>query len=94
MEFGEIKDAVMLGLMFVVFGVPALAIAARIAIRPVLDAVNSFREVAGRPTTPDPRLAELEAEVTRLGREVNRLAEAEAFNRQLGKGASPEVTRE
>lgn len=84
MDFDAIKDAAMLILMFIVFGIPALAIAARLAIRPVLDAVLSLREAAAaRPLATDHRLAELEAEVSRLALEVGRLNEAAAFDRQL-----------
>jgi hypothetical protein len=91
MEFDAIRDAALLVLMFVVFGAPALAIAARIAIRPVLDAIATFREsfpVASQ--VPDPRIASLEADVRRLNGEVQRLSESEAFSRELTKGTSPE----
>ena len=85
----NIQDAVMLVLMFVVFGVPALALAARLVIRPMLDAIISLRETAAaRAMAPDPRLAELEAELSRLSLEVERLSEAEAFHRQLNQPAS------
>ena len=84
MDFAAVKDAAMLVLMFVVFGVPALALAARLAIRPVLDAVLSLRETAAaQPPALEPRVAELEAEVSRLYVEVGRLTEAEAFDRRL-----------
>ncbi len=80
----DLKDAAMLVLMFVVFGAPALALAARLAIRPVLDAIDRFREgVAVSSRLPDPRVQTLEAEVGRLSKEVQRLSEAEAFHRQL-----------
>lgn len=89
MDFGAIKDAAMLVLMFVVFGVPALALAARLAIRPVLDAIVTLRDTAGsHHLGPDPRLIELEGEVSRLGHEVARLTEAQAFHRQLTPVAS------
>ena len=78
------KDAVLLVLMFIVFGAPALALAARLAIRPILDAIDRFREgVAVSSRVPDPRVQALEAEVSRLSKEVQRLGEAEAFHRQL-----------
>lgn len=88
MDFSTAKDAAMLALMFLVFGAPALAIAARIAVRPVLDAIASWREslAATQPQIPDARVAALEAEVTHLSQEVRRLAEAEAFTRQLVQG--------
>jgi hypothetical protein len=78
------KDAAMIVLMFVVFGAPALALAARLTIRPLLEAIDRFREgVAVSSSVPDPRVATLEAEVRRLTVEVQRLSEAEAFHRQL-----------
>ena len=90
MDFAAIKDAALLVLMFVVFGAPALAIAARIAMRPILDAIATFREsYSAAKAVPDPRLTALEAEVQRLNGEVRRLAESEAFVRQLNQG-SPE----
>ena len=78
------KDAALLVLMFIVFGAPALALAARLAIRPLLDAIDRFKEgVAVTPRLPDPRIQALEAEVSRLSKEVKQLTEAEAFHRQL-----------
>jgi hypothetical protein len=78
------KDAAMIVLMFVVFGAPALALAARLAIRPVLDAIDRFQKgVAVSSRAPDPRVDALQAEVQRLSREVERLSESEAFHRQL-----------
>jgi hypothetical protein len=78
------KDAALLAIMFVVFGVPALALAARLVIRPLLDAINSVREGgASSPRLPDARVQALEAEVRRLSAEVQRLSEAEAFHREL-----------
>ena len=78
------KDAALLILMFIVFGAPALALAARLVIRPILEVMKGIREnVAASSRLPDPRVDELQAEVTRLTKEVQRLSEAEAFHRQL-----------
>ena len=77
------KDGLMIILMFVVFGVPALALAARLVIRPMLDAIDRFRETTVSARQPDPRIAEMEAELSRLSVEVQRLSESEAFHRQL-----------
>ena len=90
MEFGQIKDAAMLVLMFIVFGAPALAIAARIAIKPLLEAVVRLRDssAAGNAVQSDTRLAALEAEVSRLQVEVQRLSEVESFTRQLTQGGT------
>lgn len=78
------KDAAMIVLMFVVFGAPALALAARLTIRPVLEAIDRLREgVAVSSRLADPRVDTLQAEVIRLSKEVQRLSESEAFHRQL-----------
>jgi hypothetical protein len=82
------KDAALLLLMFIVFGAPALALTARLAIKPILEAIDRFREgVAVSSRLPDARVQALEAEVGRLSKEVERLSEAEAFHRQLLPGA-------
>ena len=80
----EPADIALLALMFIVFGAPALALAARLTIRPLLEAIDRFREgVAVSSRAPDPRVDALEAEVKRLSSEVERLSEFEAFHRQL-----------
>lgn len=84
MDPDTIQDYVMLLLMLLVFGVPAVAIAARLAIRPIVDAIVRLREISGpNPALNDARVAALEAEVNRLSEEVQRLSEADTFNRQL-----------
>ena len=92
------KDAALLVLMFIVFGAPALGIAARLAIKPVLDAILQLRDSVGttRNASPDPRITALEEEVRRLHLEVERLAESEEFNRRLlaaGNSPGPADTR-
>lgn len=83
----ETRDAVLLILMFVVFGAPALALAARLAIRPILDAIDRLKEgVTSTSRLTDPRVEALAAEVNRLAKEVSRLSESEAFHRQLLSG--------
>ena len=79
-----IQDYAMLVIMLLVFAVPAVALAARVALRPIVDAIVRLREISGSsPAAHDARVAALEAEVNRLGQEVRRLSEADAFNRQL-----------
>lgn len=91
MEFGQIKDAVLLVLMFIVFGAPALAIAARLAIKPIVEAIVRVRDISASSNTvdSDKRIAMLESEVNRLQAEVQRLSESEAFTRQLSQGSNP-----
>ena len=87
----EPTDAALLVIMFIVFGIPALALAARLAMKPMLEAIDRVREgVAVSSRGPDPKVQALEAEVARLSQEVQRLSEAEAFNRQLMLEAPPE----
>jgi hypothetical protein len=84
MDPDTIQDYILLLIMVLVFGVPAVAIAARLAIRPIVDAIVRLREISGpSPAANDARVAALEAEVSRLGLEVERLTEADTFNRQL-----------
>jgi hypothetical protein len=85
MEFAEMKDAALLVIMFIVFGVPAMAVAARLAIRPTADAIVRLRESAAPGRAPEGRFEALEAEVGQLRQEVRRLAEAEAFARELAR---------
>lgn len=79
------ENAAMLLLMFIVFGVPALAISVRLALKPILEALERVREGGLTVTSraDDPRIEALEAEVVRLTQEVQRLSESEAFHREL-----------
>jgi hypothetical protein len=82
------KDAAMILLMFIVFGVPALALAARLVSKPILDAIERFREgvtVSAHPLT-DPRIEALEADVARLTDQVHQLTQSETFHRELMAG--------
>lgn len=82
----DFEDAAFLALMFVVFGVPAVAIAARLAIRPIVEAIVRLREVfvvAPGAAPSEQRLARLEAEIEALRAAVASLSEEAAFDRQL-----------
>jgi hypothetical protein len=91
MDSGAIRDSVMLVLMFIVFGVPALAIPTRIALKPVIEALVRLRDISAArgAVDSDQRVAALESEVGRLQAEVQRLSESEAFTRQLIQGGNP-----
>lgn len=93
MEFGTIRDSAMLVLMFIVFGVPAVAISVRIALKPVIEALGGVRNLPAPRGggDSDPRLAALQADVNRLQAEVQRLAESEAFTRQLIERGTPQL---
>lgn len=86
------KDAALLVIMFAVFGVPAMALGARLAIRPIVDAIVRLRSTSSAHSA-DARVSALEEEVSRLTEEVHRLSESEAFNRQLLKPTSTEAGR-
>lgn len=81
----------------IVFGVPAVAVAARIAARPILEGLARLREASGShpatPAAPDPRVELLQAEMTALRERVERLSAVEEFYARLqapsGPGAQP-----
>ena len=87
MDFSTVKDSAMLILMFIVFGVPAIAISLRIALKPILEAIVRLRDAKPAAATIETaqRMAALESEIGDLQKEVRRLTEAEAFVRQLGQ---------
>ena len=93
MEFGTIRHSAMLVPMFIVFGVPAVAISVRIALKPVIEALGRVRNLSAprAGADSDPRLAALEADVNRLQAEVQRLTESEGFTRQLIQRDTPQL---
>jgi hypothetical protein len=78
-------EIIILLVTLVVIVVPALAVTARIAVRPLVEAIIRLREgLAGPP--PGVRSEELQAirdELADLRRTVERLAEIRQFDRQL-----------
>ena len=77
----------------IVLGVPATAIAIRIAARPLLEGLARLRE-ASHPhlaPAPDPRVEALQAELSSLRDRVDRLSAVEEFYAQLQApgGAAP-----
>ena len=89
----DTKDALMIALMFIVFGVPALGITARFALKPIVDSIVRLRESFG--TGPgngvvERRVLELEDEVAQLRAGLSGLEETVAFQQQLlaGPGAA------
>ncbi len=80
--------------LVVVLGIPALAVSARIALRPIVEALARLREEFSRVGS-DARSAVLEAEVGHLRAETDALREelralqsTTAFDRQLRAGKS------
>jgi len=71
---------------------PVMAISAGIVIRSIGSAVARLR--AGREPVqllpaPDPRMAQMQAEIEELRTQVDRLSAAQAFYAQLGPVAAP-----
>jgi hypothetical protein len=86
MDIGELT-----GLFAVVFGgsiilVPILALSARFALKPLIEAVVKARE---RPDAAlqDRRIALLEAELDQVNTQLRQLQEGEEFRRQLASSA-------
>ncbi len=70
----------------IVLGVPAVAVSARIAARPVLEGLARLREASrhgGGPPVPDPRVDQLQAEVAGLRERLDRLSAVENFYAEL-----------
>ena len=86
------KDAVLLAITSVVVCVPVLGITARLALKPIVDAIVRLRESAPTSRLSDAvagRVVELEDEVRQLRTTVGRLEETVEFQQKLL--ASPEA---
>ncbi len=92
-------DPVLIPLTAIIFGIPAIALGARMVIKPVLDTWVKTREAklpapvdAARERARDQRMAEIESELAALRDEVERLSAVESFYKQLkapsGAGAN------
>ena len=79
------KDAVLLLIMFIVFAVPALAITARMVMKPIVDAIVRLRETgpARVSDTVANRVLELEEEVRQLRASVTGLEQTVDFQLKL-----------
>ncbi len=82
----DASDIVMLLLVFFLVVVPILGITARLAINPMVNAIvrlrESFAQGAGSGLV-ERRVLQLEDELRQVRAEVERLAEAEEFQREL-----------
>ena len=82
----EPKEAVLLLIMFIVFAVPALAITARMVLKPIVDAIVRLRESGGTQRLSDAvanRVLELEDEVRSLRASVTTLEQTVDFQQKL-----------
>jgi hypothetical protein len=87
----EPKDIAVLSVIFCVVCVPVLAITARLALKPIVDAIVRLRESSGTLQLSDGaagRMMEMEGEIRRLQSSVSRLEETVDFQQKLL--ASPE----
>lgn len=79
-----------------IVSIPVVAFSARYAIKPVVDALIRLREVqgSGKETGEtlvmhDRRLSLMETELQHISSSLERLADANDFERQLTAGSSP-----
>ena len=79
------KDAVLLGIMAIVFCVPVLAVTARLSLKPIVDAIVRLRESGGGRLTDTVanRVLELEDEVRHLRASVTALEQTVDFQQKL-----------
>ena len=74
-----------LAILFVL-GVPSLALATHLVVRPLIREYAKLRGLASDREETDARIAQLEDVVHDLDRQVGRLLEAERFRRELEAG--------
>ncbi len=80
MEIGEL-----LAIIFVL-GVPSLALATHLVVRPLIREYAKLKGVKADHTELEGRMARLEDLVVDIDRQVDRLVEAERFRRELETG--------
>lgn len=94
-----LEEIVFFALVAVILGIPAVAISARLALRPMVEAIVRLREAfaasgqAPRIVSLEAQVSELRGETQRLRAEVQRLAQAEEFHRQLKAPAASDSIR-
>lgn len=92
-------DPVLIPLTAIIFGIPAIALGARMIMKPLLDTWVRTREAKmatltdpAREEARDRRIIEIEGELAALRQEVERLTAVESFYKQLqapaGSGAA------
>lgn len=89
MDIGDLSGLIV---VICLVAVPALALSARIALRPIVEAILRVREAfASGPgaAAVERRVVELEAALEQLRAEVHRLARAQEFHEQLQATADP-----
>ena len=76
------------GILAIIFvlGVPSLALATHVVLRPLMREYAKLRGLKGDKDEIEARMGQLEDVVHDLDRQVNRLLEAERFRRELESG--------
>ena len=91
----DIDDIAKFVMMFVVIGVPVLAITARLAMKPIVESIVQLRKAfneSKEPTAAEAaQLAMLEREVADLRREVEQLKNVREFEHALRPGAARQL---
>jgi hypothetical protein len=79
------KDAALLAIMAIVFGVPAIGISVRFALKPIVDSIIRLREstAAVNDGAVERRVLQLQDEVAQLRASVSDLEETVAFQQKL-----------
>ncbi len=78
-------DVLIFILVFLIVAVPILGLTARLALKPIVDAIVRLRETFADSSggSTERRMRALEEELRQVRAELQRLAEAEAFHRKL-----------
>jgi hypothetical protein len=81
----ESKDAALLAIMAIVFGVPAIGISVRMALKPIVDSIIRLRESTGAVNdgAVERRVLQLQDEVAQLRASVSDLEETVSFQQKL-----------
>ena len=79
------KDAALLAIMAIVFGVPAIGISVRFALKPIVDSIIRLRESTASlgDGAVERRVLQLQDEVAQLRATVSDLEETVSFQQKL-----------
>jgi len=87
------QDAILLFLMFICFGIPAVGITVRFALKPIVDSIIRLRESSGAMNAGvvERRVLEMQDELAQLRASVSELEETVAFQQKLLAGPGAEA---
>jgi hypothetical protein len=91
------SDITAMVVSFFLIGIPMIGFTARMVMKPLVEALVRLREAGVTSATRNEgleqrQIIELQEEIQVLRRTVERLVEAENFNRQLGAGEKHDQT--